>query len=210
MPETRDRVYAYAAVAGFIVFYGLSDILKFGVFGWSWAFSLVTAFLTILLTVEVNLALFLWGRASNQAERQAFLWAVAATELVAIFVQGLYPVMGWLVGPAVDAPIIVQALIYGVSLTGLVAFILTIYRALGRRKRALGSIFYGSIIIGFIPATVLGDAYALNIGVFTFANGYTVWADALYGQLLLWLPLITYEILRRRQTTLTEPIQLRR
>ena len=46
---------------------------------------------------------------------------------------------------------------------------------------------------------MIADSLALESGYLAFGAGYTVWMDALVGVVLLSLPVLLYEALRRRQ-----------
>jgi hypothetical protein len=49
-----------------------------------------------------------------------------------------------------------------------------------------------------IPIVVVVDGINIGRGQFTVGNGYTVWWEALAGQIVLWTPILVYEALSRR------------
>src|SRR5207247_2335570 len=103
--------------------------------------------------------------------------------------------LGWLGGPVTEAPLVMQGVIYGVSLAAMVALLLAGYRWLARRRVWLALLIYVLLSASMILATIFGDQYALSSGLMTFGHGYTVVVDIGYGLSLLWVPLAIYVLL---------------
>lgn len=112
--------------------------------------------------------------------------------------QGLFPAFGFYAGPAFRAPVLTQALLYGMSLLGDVALILLGYRWLAARRRWLAVLAYGLLLLALLPATRLVDQRLLTSGEFIFQHGYTIGWDIVYGEVLFVVPLLLYELLRLR------------
>lgn len=122
--------------------------------------------------------------------------AAAGTSLLVILITWLAVNMHWWEGEFLSVPLLVGAAIYvPFSIAGYTLW-LEVYRWLGRHTRFAFWI-YSLIVLLFIPVVLLVDPIQMQRGHFTMGGGYTLWADALAGQLVMWSPVVFYEILRR-------------
>jgi hypothetical protein len=125
--------------------------------------------------------------------------------LLLVLFQAVAPALGWLGGPVTGAPLLMQGLIYGLSLAALVAVLLASYRWLARRRVFLALTSYMLLSASMILATIFGDQYALSSGLMTFGHGYSIVVDSGYGLALLWVPLAMYALLCLRARVTSAP-----
>lgn len=136
-----------------------------------------------------------WAVQPGHAER----WqAVAAATITSALVAGLTLVaasMEWWGGAYLQLPLIVLlAIDLPLSIAGYTLW-LGGYRWLRARTRHALPI-YGAVVLAFIPVVFLVDPIQIQRGQFTLGGGYTIWIDALVGQVVLWSPVLAYEALR--------------
>ena len=182
MPSTQrnGRLLLGASLIGLVVFFALCGVTQ-----------LVAPFRVLLSSPFVQVLVV--------------LAAVLVMGLLLILFQTGAPVLGWLGGPITAVPLLMQGLIYGLSLTGAVALLLAGYRWLAKRRLWLALSIYGLLSASMVLATIFGDRYALSSGLMTFGHGYTIVVDIGYGLALLWVPLALYALLclRARVTSMS-------
>lgn len=147
-----------------------------------------------LLLLGVTL---LWALRRRNPERIVALLGGTGTAVLVTTVTLLAMIMGWWQGGFFKIPLIV---IIAIELPFQIAgytFWLGWYRWL-RRKTAHAPLIYGIIVLLFIPVIFLADPIQMQRGQFFMGNGYTILADAFLGQLVMWSPMVFYELARRR------------
>ena len=194
MPSTqrKGRLLLGASLIGLVVFFALSGVTQLVAPFRVLLTSPFVQVLIVLAAVGTGTAFLLWGRLSGEVDRGAYVAAVMVMGLLLVLFQAVAPALGWLGGPVTAAPLLMQGLIYGLSLAALVALLLAGYRWLARRRLWLALTIYALLSLAMILATILGDRYALGSGLMTFGNGYTIFVDIGYGLALLWMPLAIY------------------
>ena len=96
------------------------------------------------------------------------------------------------------APLIVLAALYLLLPIVFFALLLMGYRWLVGHTRHPALVYGAVLLVVVAPLIVIADGLALECGYLAFGAGYTVWMDALVGVVLLSLPVLLYEALRRR------------
>ncbi len=194
MPSTqrKRRLLLGASLIGLVVFFALSGVTQLVAPFRVLLTSPFVQVLIVLAAVGTGTVFLLWGRLSGEVDRGAYVAAVMVMGLLLVLFQAVAPALGWLGGPVTAAPLLMQGLIYGLSLAALVALLLAGYRWLARRRLWLALTIYALLSLAMILATILGDRYALGSGLMTFGNGYTIFVDIGYGLALLWMPLAIY------------------
>ncbi|HEX2698109.1 MAG TPA: hypothetical protein VHM28_10405 [Anaerolineales bacterium] len=147
-----------------------------------------------LLLLGVTL---LWALQPRNPERIAALLGGTGTAVLVTIVTVLAMIMGWWQGGFFEIPLIViLAIELPLQIAGYTLW-LGWYRWL-RGKTAHASLIYGIIVLLFLPVVLLVDPVQMQRGQFFMGGGYTILADALLGQLVMWSPMIFYELARRR------------
>jgi hypothetical protein len=207
MPSTqrKGRFLLGTSLVGLVVFFALSGMTQLVAPFRVLLFSPFVQVLVVLAAVGMGTVFLLWGRLPGGGDRRAYVAAVLVMGLLLVLFQGVAPALGWLGGPVTAAPLLMQGLIYGMSLAALVALLLAGYRWLARRRVFLALTTYALLSLAMILATIFGDRYALSSGLMTFGNGYTVFVDIGYGLSLLWVPLAIYALLCLRFRVTSAP-----
>jgi len=161
-------------------------------------FSPLVEVLVVLAAVLLGTVFLQWGRLPGAADRGAYVAAVLVMGLLLVLFQAVAAALGWIGGPVTEAPLLMQGVIYGVSLAAAVALLLAGYRWLTRRRVWLALSIYVLLSAAMILATIFSDQYALSSGLMTFGHGYTIVVDIGYGLALLWVPLALYASLCQR------------
>ena len=201
MPSTprNGRWLLGASLIGLVVFFAISGLTQLVAPFRVLLTSPFVQVLIVLAAVLLGTVFLLWGRLPGAADRGAYVAAVLVMGLLLILFQAMAPVLGWLGGPVTEAPLLMQGVIYGVSLAAAVALLLAGYRWLARRRVFLALAIYVLLSAAMVLATIFGDQYALSSGLMTFGHGYTMVVDIGYGLSLLWVPLAIYALLCLRE-----------
>jgi len=147
-----------------------------------------------LILLGVTLLWALWPR---NPERIAALLGGTGTALLVTIVTLLAMVKGWWQGGFFEIPlIIILAIEVPIQIAGYTLW-LGWYRWL-RGKTMRAPLLYGIIVLLFFPIVFLVDPIQMQRGQFFMGGGYTVFADALLGQFVMWSPMIFYELAHRR------------
>jgi hypothetical protein len=204
-PRRNERWLLGTSLIGLVVFFALSVVTQLVAPFRVWLFSPFVQVLVVLAAVGVGTVFLLWGRLPGAADRGAYVAAVLGMGLLLVLFQAIAPALGWIGGPVTAAPLLMQGLIYGLSLAALVALLLAGYRWLARRRLWLALSIYGLLSLAMILGTFFGDRYALSSGLMTFGHGYSMVVDIGYGLALVWVPLAIYTVLclRTRMTSLS-------
>ena len=194
-----DRFLFAVVVAGFCAFDAITTGMWF-----SQSFQRIlerppVILATVSLIAITIVALWFWTFRTDHADRRPFAIAVFVTAAVAITYQALGPSVGWWRGMAFAPPLPLQALVYGWQLTSAAALLLLAYRILAAYRPVAALLSYGLVLLLMAPATVWSERISLQQGDYTFEKGYSPVWDALWFVSLAVLPLLTYEILRRRR-----------
>lgn len=125
------------------------------------------------------------------------LWASVGTTLLMVAVNLIAWAAGWWVGPVFELsalPVLTALTV----LAGVPACCLWLggYRwlAVWFRRPLLA---YAAVVIAFIPGVWVIDQWQMERNQFKMAAGYELWHDMLLGQIVLWVPVLLYEGLRR-------------
>jgi hypothetical protein len=106
---------------------------------------------------------------------------------------------GWWQGTFFQIPLpVALAIDLPFSIAGYTLW-LGLYRWLAGHTRHAFVIYVGVVLI-FIPVVLLVDPIQMSRGQFEMGGGYTVWMDALVGQLVMLSPVVFYEFFRRRMS----------
>ena len=141
-----------------------------------------------------------WARQPGHPDRVLSVWAAGMTSLLVLGITVVAVRAGWWQGAFFALPIVVQAAFYlPFSLAGY-ALWLGGYRRLAGRVRHVFAM-YSLVVFIFIPVVILVDPWQMQRGQFSMGNGYTIWADAALGQVVMWSPVVSYEVIRRWRRT---------
>jgi hypothetical protein len=146
----------------------------------------------VALVAATVSAMICWARRSPSVDRWAYLTAVLVTGGLAAGFQAAAAAVGWFSGTAFKPPLAIQALVYGLSLTGSVALVLGGYRLGAARRKRLALTAYAGLLVVAVTITVVADRALLDSGVYRFERGYTIATDVCYGIALYLLPLLLY------------------
>jgi hypothetical protein len=196
-----------ASLSGLVVFFALSVVTQLIAPFRVLLFSPFVQVLVVLAAVGMGTVFFLWGRIPGREDRGAYVAVVLVMGLLLVLFQAVAPALGWIGGPVTAAPLLMQGLIYGLSLAALVALLLAGYRWLARRRVWLALSIYTLLSLAMILGTFFGDRYALSSGLMTFGNGYSMVIDIGYGLALVWVPLAIYTVLCLRTRMTSMPSQ---
>lgn len=202
---SKGPVLLGASLLGVVVFCALSGLTQLVSPFRVLLSSPLVEVLVVLAAVLLGTVFLLWGHTPGSADRGVYVAAVLVMGLLLVLFQTGAPALGWLGGPVTEAPLLMQGVIYGVSLAGVVALLLAGYRWLARRRLWLALAIYGLLSLAMILATIFGDQYALSSGLMTFGQGYTIVVDIGYGLALVWVPLAIYALLCLRFNVTSAP-----
>ena len=139
----------------------------------------------------------LWALRPRNPERIVALLGGTGTAVLVTTVTLLAMIMGWWQGGFFKIPLIViLAIELPFQIAGYTLW-LGWYRWL-RGKTAHAPLIYGIIVLLFFPIVLLVDPIQMQRGQFFMGGGYTILADALLGQVVMWSPMVFYELARRR------------
>jgi hypothetical protein len=151
----------------------------------------------VVVSVLIFTLTLLWARRPAPSDRRVAVLAATGTSLLVILVSIMAVSFGWWAGDFFEISRAVLIAIYlPFSIAGYTLW-LGIYRWLARRTRYAFGI-YTLIVLVSIPVVTLVDPIQMQRGHFNLGAGYTIWTDALIGQIVMWSPVLFYEILRRR------------
>jgi len=143
--------------------------------------------------------LLVWPRRPGDAGRSTVVLSASA---LGVCVAGLNLILGsagvWQ-SCSYRLPLIVLAAMYLLLPIVFFALLLMGYRWLAGHTRYPALVYGAVLLVVVAPLIVIADSLALESGYLAFGTGYTVWMDALVGVVLLALPVLLYEALRRRQ-----------
>ena len=151
--------------------------------------------------VFIALALFLlvviWARRRAHDDRWLAVGAATYTSVLVIGISALAVALHWWQGSFFTSlPVPVLAAIYvPFSIAGYTLW-LGLYRWLDRKTRR-PLLIYALVVLAFIPVVLVVDPIQMSRGQFSMGGGYTVWADALAGQVVMWSPVLFYKLLQR-------------
>jgi hypothetical protein len=152
---------------------------------------------TVALGLAVLAVTIMWARRPGHPDRRAAVLAATATSLLVALITLIAVLMGWWQGAFFQIPLPVAfAIDLPLSIAGYTLW-LGLYRWLSRHTRRPFLIYAVGVLI-FIPVVLLVDPIQMSRGQFQMGAGYTIWADALVGQLVMLSPVVFYEFLRRR------------
>ena len=151
----------------------------------------------IVLVANILFAITVWW-ARHNPDRIAAVWGGTGTALLVSLVTFIAFRAGWWQGAYSQIPwIVLFAINIPIQLSGYTLW-LAWYRWL-RHKTNWAWLIYGFVILlVFIPAVLFIDPIQMQRGQFRMGNGYTILWDALLGQIVLWSPVIFYELARKR------------
>jgi hypothetical protein len=151
----------------------------------------------VLLSLALLGVTLLWALRPPNPERIAALLGGTGTAVLVSAVTFLAMMMGWWQGGFFEIPLIViLAVELPLQIAGYTLW-LSWYRWL-RGKTTRAPFIYGIIVFLFFPIVILVDPIQMQRGQFFMGGGYTILADALLGQLVMWSPIVFYELARRR------------
>ena len=153
--------------------------------------------IVVVLSLMFLAVTLLWALRQHNPDRIAALLGGTGTAVLVTVVTLLAMIMGWWQGGFFEIPLIViLAIELPLQIAGYTLW-LSWYRWM-RGKTARAPLIYGIIVLLFFPIVLLVDPIQMQRGQFFMGNGYTVFVDALLGQVVMWSPMIFYELARRR------------
>jgi len=154
--------------------------------------------IVIAIAIAVLAATIAWARRPGHPDRRAAVLAATGTSVLVALITLLAVYEGWWQGAFFQVPLPVGLAIYfPFSIAGYTLW-LGIYRWLARHTRHPFLIYLGVVLL-FIPVVLLVDPVQMSRGQFQMGAGYTVWIDALVGQLVMLSPVVFYEFFLRRK-----------
>ncbi len=153
--------------------------------------------ITIAIAIGMFVAMLLWARRPGHPDRWAAVLAATCTSVLVGLITLVAVLAGWWQGAFFQIPLpVALAIDLPFSIAGYTLW-LGLYRWLaGRMRRAF--FIYLAVVLLFIPVVLLVDPIQMSRGQFEMGAGYTVWIDALVGQLVMLSPVVFYETIRRR------------
>ena len=153
--------------------------------------------ITIAIGVCAFLATLFWARRPGHPDRWAAALAATGTSVLVGLITLLAIYAGWWQGAFFQIPLTVALAIDLPLSIALYTLWLGLYRWLTRRTRR-AFVIYVAVVLLFIPVVLLVDPIQMSRGQFEMGGGYTVWIDALVGQVVMLSPVVFYEFFRRR------------
>ena len=153
--------------------------------------------ITITIALTAFAATWFWARRPGRPDRWAAVLAAAGTSLLMALITLVAVVAGWWRGAFLDIALLVGLAIYfPFSVAGYTLW-LGVYRWLAPKVRR-PLLTYAAAVLVFIPVVLIVDPIQMGRGQFEIGGGYTVWIDALLGQVVMLSPAIFYEFFRRK------------
>ena len=115
-PPRKGPLLLGASRSGLVVFLAFSGLTHLVAPFRVWLFSPLVQVLVGLAAVLLGTMFLLWGRLPGAADRGAYVAAVLVMGLLLVLFQAGAPALGWLGGPVTEAPLLMQGVIYGLSL----------------------------------------------------------------------------------------------
>jgi len=152
----------------------------------------------ILLAITVA-----WALSPARRTRRPQLLAALASAAVVFLLNMLAKAVGIWEWYGYHLPMMQQLGMLFALPSVLFTLVLGGYRQLELRTRRPLLVYALIAAIILVPVTVGGDLYTMNRGNLAFGRGYTIFADVLVGQALVWLPVVLYLLFRRALGGLT-------
>jgi len=151
----------------------------------------------IVIAICAFIAVLLWARQPGHPNRPAAVLAASGTSVLVGLITLTAVSAGWWQGAFFQIPLpVTLAIDLPFSIAGYTLW-LGLYRWLARYTTRAFIIYIGVVLL-FIPVVLLVDPIQMSRRQFEMGNGYTVWIDALVGQLVMLSPVVFYELIRRR------------
>jgi hypothetical protein len=153
--------------------------------------------ITIVIALCAFLVTVLWARRPGHPDRWAAVLAATGTSVLVGLITLVAVSAGWWQGAFFQIPLPVALAIDLPLSIALYTLWLGLYRWLIRHTQ-YAFIIYMVVVLLFIPVVLLVDPIQMSRGQFEMGGGYTIWIDALMGQLVMLSPVVFYEVIRRR------------
>jgi hypothetical protein len=152
--------------------------------------------ITFLIAFGALALTLLWARQVSHRERWVAVLAGTGSALLVAGLSLLAVYAGWWQGAFFQLPLLVLFAIHvPFSIAGYTLWV-GLYRWLRRHARYSFLIYVGAMLV-FIPIVLLVDPIQMSRNQFQMGGGYTVWIDALVGQVVMLSPAVFYEIFHR-------------
>jgi hypothetical protein len=138
-----------------------------------------------------------WATRPGHEDRRLIFAAAPGAGLTLASINVVALLAGWWTGAWTGVPLIATVALCALAGTGGFALWLGLYRWLERRAHHPLRV-YTCIVLLFIPVVLFADPIQIQRGWFQFSGGYTIWTDVLLGQVVMWMPALLYEFLKRR------------
>jgi hypothetical protein len=161
------------------------------------------AVLLILIAVAAIVAVLAWVSRPHHQDRRLAATAAVSAPASAVLLNvilgklGLWQSTLYTLPPA--ALVSTAALLLAVG-TVLALLVLNGYQWLASRSRRAPLIYGLLLLVVLAPLIMLADAYALSEHYLAFGHGYTIWMDAVVGVIILALPVLAFQLLKRRNS----------
>lgn len=162
--------------------------------------STVGGVITIVVSL-VSFALFLlWVSRPEHEDRWPIFYASVGSAVILAVVSAVAVSAGWWGGAFFSIPLATQIAIYlPLGTVGWALWLATYLWLQDHTRHAF--LIYAVIVLSFIPITYISDLINMERGQFILSGGYSIWTDVLIGQVVLWSPVLLYEIFRRWHLT---------
>jgi hypothetical protein len=152
--------------------------------------------LTPLIALAALALILLWARRAGYRERWVAVLAGTGSALLVAGISLLAVYAGWWQGAFFQLPLLVLFAIHvPFSIAGYTLWV-GLYRWLRQHARYSFLIYVGAMLV-FIPIVLLVDPIQMSRNQFQMGGGYTVWIDAMVGQVVMLSPAVFYEIFHR-------------
>jgi hypothetical protein len=153
--------------------------------------------ITIAVAIFAFLFALFWARRPGHPDRWAAVLAAVGTSVLVGLITLLAVSAGWWQGAFFQIPLPVALAIDLPLSIALYTLWLGLYRWLIRYTRH-AFVIYVVVVLLFIPVVLVVDPIQMSRGQFEMGGGYTVWIDALVGQVVMLSPVAFYEFFHRR------------
>lgn len=154
--------------------------------------------------IVMMVALLLWIRRPNQGNRRLVALQAATGPAFAVALNIILGGLGVWQSTLYTLPRPVLAAAALAALAGgtfAMLLLLSGYRWLARRTQHAPLLYGLALLVLFAPLIVLADTIALSERYIGFGHGFTIWMDTALGVIILALPILAFELLRRRHSS---------
>lgn len=150
----------------------------------------------VLCALVVVAGLVWWARARGHPERQLVVGASVALTILLGIMYVIAVGVGWWTGQYFRTPIVAQAAVFvAVTLLGCTVWLAGYGWLSEHTSRPVWA--YVGVSLLLVVAVAVAHVFNLGQGAVLVGPAWTIVIDAVVAQLLLWVPVLLYEALRR-------------